>query len=117
MGSAVIARCAGGLEELITIGGGMATFQTSCLFPAACRTCETVVRINLLDAVPRCPTCECKTVVPYSDSRLIGLPGSRNVFSWTLPNGTKVALTDGTYKCPHCGKTELRFSDAGIHWD
>jgi hypothetical protein len=26
-------------------------------------------------------------------------------------------LTDGHYRCPKCGKFELRFKDGGIVWD
>jgi len=112
MGTAVTAVCTCGVTAQILVGGGMATFETTCYFPGSCRSCRSVVQINMLARECQCPECEARDVIPYDDARLARAPGQRVVAQWR-----GLVLTDGDYECPSCGMPSLRFSDGGMLWD
>lgn len=119
MGSAVTAVCKCGYEETFTIGGGMETFKKLCAFPALCKKCKRIVSANLLSKHPKCPKCKSTRIVPYDQDELRKRKGRHTVAEWCMEEelGRKLALTDGRYYCPACGKFELTFDDAGIDWD
>lgn len=119
MGAEVTARCECGVEARILIGGGMASFTTTCYFPCLCESCHDVVQVNLLAKRPRCPNCRAARPIPYDDPRLIGSPGRHAVAYWNVQDqvGRGLGLDDGDYKCPRCGKMTLRFADSGLCWD
>ena len=118
MGSTVVGHCACGFHGTYAIGGGMQDFQATCLFPCLCVNCKRIVQVNLLEKTMECPECGTPDPIPYDDPRLIGIPGSMNVASWYvgIQSDRELVLTNGTYKCPDCGKMTLRFQ-AGALWD
>jgi hypothetical protein len=89
MGCAVNANCPCGLATSSLVGGGMATFETTC-----------VVQVNLLDAEKHCPNCEASAVVPYDSQELSRSPGKDVVAEWNIPDilGRNLRLHDGTYE-------------------
>ncbi len=89
--------------------------MTECAFPCHCPTCRKVVSANLLAVQPSCPDCGNTAIVSYENPSMIGVIGHEEVAGWTPPmdQSRRVALTDGTYLCPACGKKELRFTDDG----
>lgn len=115
MGCLVSVECNCGYETQATVGAGMASFMTSCRFPFHCPQCRQVVDSDLMAATPACPRCGNKAIVPYTDPRLLGEPGTQEVVDWNLEgqDGGRVSLSDGTYHCPACEKPTLRFSFAG----
>lgn len=119
MGSQVTAKCVCGYQAESLIGGGMSDFGTICYFPCLCESCESIVEANLLSKEPNCPDCNSPGCIPYDDSRLIGSPGVRTIADWNVHErlGRVLILTDGSYKCPECGKMELTFSSGGLLWD
>ena len=119
MGSEVVIRCPCGLSSRLFIGGGMATHEEICLFPCFCERCRKLVQVNLLAQPRHCPACHATEVIPYDDPALTGRIGPHEVASWNVekPLGRRLVLTDGTYKCPDCGKMTLRFSHSGVCWD
>jgi hypothetical protein len=119
LGSSVTAVCNCGVTEDILVGGGAATFTTTCYFPCLCRKCRKVVQVNLFTSKKRCPACKTPGAIPYDAPELAGLPGSGSVVEWNTEDtlGRSLALSDGTYECPACGKMSLHFSDGGMLWD
>lgn len=119
MGLQVIARCECGLEEEISVGGGMMDFTTNCSFPCLCTGCHSVVEANLLDTAMSCPKCGATPLIPYDDPRLAESTGQKVVAQWNVGQelGRELMLTDGNYLCPACGRMSLRFADTGLCWD
>jgi Zn finger protein HypA/HybF involved in hydrogenase expression len=119
MGSSVKAKCPCGFKAESMIGGGMLDHLTTCLFPCLCETCKDMVTANLYDEKITCPECNSPGVIPYDDPRLQGDAGTQAVAGWNTSDrlGRELALMDGTYKCPKCGSTTLRFEQGGILWD
>ena len=119
MGSEVIAVCDCGYRARSLIGGGMATFEEVCYFPACCEQCHELVEVNLLANPVRCPECDGSQVIPYDDAKLIGERGANEVESWNMEEelGRELVLTDGSYYCPSCGKFKLKFRPAQVCWD
>jgi len=119
MGSQVTATCECGVRAEILIGGGMMDFTTTCYFPSLCDRCQTIVQTNLLAGDHRCPECGAADPIPYDDPRILGSPGEGTVAEWNMQErlGRELILTDGSYKCPKCGKMTLQFADSGLCWD
>ena len=119
MGSQVTAQCECGVKATLGIGGGMANFMHTCLFPCLCENCQSLVQVNLLAKEPRCPQCGATNVTAYDDPRLVGSPGQRVVAQWNMREqlGRELLLTDGNYRCPKCRGMTLRFADSGLCWD
>lgn len=119
MGSEVTANCQCGLEARILIGGGMATFMTTCYFPCLCEGCHNVVQVNLLGKTKRCPKCRGANLIPYDDPQLSESLGQHALVEWNMQRqlGRELKLTDGNYRCPKCQKMTLRFADSGLCWD
>ena len=118
MGAMATASCKCGYSSHLTLGGGRATFETECWFPVYCRACRALGESNLLGQPVTCPTCGGSDVVPYDAPELVGKRGHREVFSWNMDEqlGRTLRLTDGSYLCPACQQTQLRFQHTG-HWD
>lgn len=120
MGVQIEAICSCGVNTKVKVGGGMMDFTTTCHFPCLCNNCRNIVDANLLAKDLKCTKCRGHDLVPYDDPRLIGTPGSRNVAEWNMQDslGRELVLTDGTYKCPKCGKMSLTFGDGvALLWD
>ena len=119
MGSQVTARCECGVEAEILIGGGMMNFTTTCYFPCLCGSCHNIVEADLLATAPQCPECGTANPIPYDDPRVLGSLGEQTVAEWNMQErlGRELILTDGSYKCPKCGKMTLQFADSGLCWD
>ena len=120
MGVQVTAICECGLNTDVQIGGGMFDFTTMCHFPCICNSCRNLVEANLLEKGRTCPHCNSHDLIPYNDQRLIGTAGNRTVTEWSMEDSQRreLVLTNGTYKCPKCGKMSLRFAgDSVILWD
>ena len=117
MGTSVRVACECGVEGEVLIGGGMQTFMTTCYFPGSCRSCRTLVTINVLEADCRCPTCKTPGVIPFGSAGIEYSPGTRVVVYWHVEYHGKLELTDGSYECPKCGNVSLRFSEGDLLWD
>jgi len=119
MGCSVEAICDCGFNASGLIGGGKADFESVCHFPAYCERCQLMVSVNLLAKTLRCPHCRSRRVRSYDHPSLQGRTGNEEVVSWNVSDrlGRVLALHDGTYLCPACGRFTLRFSKGGIDWD
>ena len=111
MGRDAIASCECGFTATVPIGGGQLDFLTTFYFPALCKKCNGLVRVNLLEKSMSCPKCRSTGVVPYDQPELIKVEGP-NRLEWD-----DRYLTDGAYFCPGCGQFTLTFKDVGICWD
>lgn len=112
MGSSVQASCPCGVDEQIMIGDGMMNYETCCLFPFSCDSCNSLVEENILSENLRCPNCKASDPIPYTDPGLVGVKGEHEVVQWG-----EHSLTNGAYKCPKCKKPNLRFQPGCINWD
>jgi len=119
MGSQVVATCRCGIEAKILIGGGMLNFKTLCYFPCLCEACHSIVQVNLLAKIKRCPACKSLDIIAYDDPRLSKTPGKRTVAGWCIqdPLDRDLILTNGNYVCPKCKKLWLRFRKGSLRWD
>ena len=120
MGSQVIASCPCGIEEWISVGGGMFEFNQFCQFPCLCKNCNNIVEINLLTKENRCPKCRSRKVIPYTAPELQDVTGNEEVASWFSIDrfdNQPLILNTGNYKCPRCNNMTLVFSDSGLCWD
>src|SRR5438067_463723 len=104
MGDMATAHCERGYSTDLVLGGGMANFQTVCLFPVYCRACRSLHCANLLDAPVKCKECSGLDVVAYDSPELLGEAGAGEVFSWHLVGqlDRELQLSDGRYLCPRC---------------
>lgn len=118
MGSLIQARCPCGFEMRMALGGGMHNHETYCGFPALCPHCRAFDVVNLLEGERPCVRCRAAVPQSYDSPALRAQAGREEVFSWRMmerPEG-RVTLTDGTYRCPRCDGTTLRFYESGF-WD
>src|SRR3954467_14049465 len=114
MGDMATARCECGYSADLILGGGMANFQTECLFPVYCGVCRSLQCANLLDAPVMCPKCGSSDVVAYDSPELLGEAGAGEVFSWHLAGlDRELQLSDGRYLCPSCQQMQLQFEQTG----
>ncbi len=118
MGAMAQASCGCGYSGSIRLGGGMLNFETVCLFPIYCRTCQTLQTTNLFESPVKCNKCDGTDVTVYDDPELLGEPGTRKVFSWDTEKqlGRVLRLSDGRYLYPACGQMRLRFQRTAS-WD
>ena len=114
----VDAQCDCGYETpTLSLGGGMANSQTYCGFPYLCRICSAVTVANYLDDEPACSSCGNQSLTSYATPSLRGKREPGDVFDWFISaRRDTLALPNGTYLCPKCGKKSLRFQFAGL-WD
>lgn len=116
MGSKVRAICKCGVDKDILIGGGMSTFKFQCYFPCLCLDCKDVVQVNIKGIFKAtCPDCYSENVIPYNDDRLSRIKGDREIMRYYI--GHHLILTNGTYYCGRCDKSELRFQRLSMNWD
>jgi predicted RNA-binding Zn-ribbon protein involved in translation (DUF1610 family) len=116
------------------LGCGLMTMG-SYFFPFLCETCHRLVMVDLFAVPASCPSCGATDPIPYGDERLAGSPGQEVLERVRLerigpianvrwvpddapsePDAREFGLDDGTYRCPECGKTALRFLLCG-NWD
>ena len=122
MGSILQARCAGcGLDQRLSVGGGMRSFMTIAAVPAGCDSCHRVVMVNAKLA-PRypCPTNGCAGSAVII-GQIAGPTHDRTgsiVFDWLVDDEarTRYQLGDQAYRCPACGASSLTFAVTGS-WD
>ena len=109
MGLEVTASCSCGTAEVkMAIGTGVQF--SGCYFPCLCEACRGLVRVDITEKSPRCPGCGSSDLVPYDDPKLTGSSGDVIVHCSTGGQvGRDLELTDGSYYCPSCGRTSLRF--------
>jgi hypothetical protein len=119
MGFGVLAICKCGYSKEFLIGGPMYSFVKTCYFPALCRDCGNIVRVNLLAQPPLCVECKSHNVTAYNQPELLGRRGKNVVTSWNMVEDASrvLELTDGDYLCPECGEYNLTFEDSGLRWD
>ena len=118
MGAIASASCKCGFcDDNMYLGGGMEDWRTMCRFPFFCRDCESLVLLNALNKARYCTNCHGTDLVPYDDKSM-SEDGEKRVFEASTMNelGRDLALTDGLYLCPACGKKALRFEHRGC-WD
>ena len=117
-GDMVSAACPCGYQKkAMPIFGGFATYKTSCLFPALCRPTRTMVLGNLMAPGTGAKDCPAADMVFYNDPSLAPQKAGRAVATWNLPDGRgSVALYEGGYLCPACGRRTLTFRHEGV-WD
>lgn len=115
MGTMVAASCKCGFRQDIVVGGGMDDYTTTCWFPCLCENCNHIVQVNMHEEQILCPECGKTGPIPYSDPRLIGIPGTRREASWylDLTSERELVLTNGYYLCPSCRQFELQFMSSG----
>ncbi len=143
MGAMARASCDCGYTTPLLLGGGMASFETVCLFPLYCRSCRALECANVFESPLVCPECKGVDVLAYDAPELadhnfhsapddVGEvdvladdapepadePGRREVFSWHVGDriGRTLRLTNGRYLCPACQRMSLQFENTGC-WD
>jgi hypothetical protein len=119
MGSLVQATCgACGLTRDMALGGGFASYLSSCAVPAGCRTCRRLVIVDALAPMPhRCPTRACKgTAVTLGELVGPAIPSGAFVFEWRVDDHTRYVLAAGPHRCPACGTPRLTCANIGS-WD
>lgn len=108
MGSSTDVHCfACGLDEFLLIGGGLGNHQTFAAWPVSCRTCGTVTTANEKASPLTCLDCGGLDVEQF-DSAANWLGDGQEVIRWGMFEGG-LTLTNGHYRCPRCGRFELRF--------
>jgi hypothetical protein len=120
MGSVVQAMCgACGLTRDMALGGGFASYFTSCAVPAGCRACRRLVIVDARVPAPHaCPTRTCHgTALMLGELVGPGIPGGGAfVFDWRIDDHTTYLLAAGPHPCPACGAARLTFGLTGT-WD
>jgi Zn finger protein HypA/HybF involved in hydrogenase expression len=82
-------------------------------WPICCDRCKAVTTANFRSLPLECEECRSTKVLAFDDPTLWKGDGIPSV-GWD-----ELELTDGHYRCPKCGKYELRFGTGlpGIRWD
>ena len=93
------------------LGGGMMNFETYAAWPVHRTTCQAITTANYRQQPLTCQACNGTDVTPIGDPREWQGDG-KQIEMWET-----LTLTDGHYRCPKCGKFELRFTFGGIQWD
>jgi len=116
MGCLLAADCSCGYHATAEVGAGLETLLTECFFPFHCPSCRSLVDADTMAATPTCPQCGSTQIVSYSDPALAGQPGTAEVAAWNLAGDLSrpLSLSDGTYWCPACAQTRLRFTLVGL---
>lgn len=92
--------------------------ETYAAWPVSCKTCAAVTTANFKETPLVCESCNSQDIIPPTD--LQWWKGDGNVIeSWGVRMGRddELTLTNGHYRCPKCGKFELRFEAGAIFWD
>ena len=117
MGTSTDAHCfACEYDTFLRLGGGMSNHTTFAAWPVACKVCSAVTTANFKRLPLVCLKCDSGNVTPMSDPQEWKGDGK------IAQNWSNLTLTDGHYRCPKCGKFELRFGlNATMHdivsWD
>jgi DNA-directed RNA polymerase subunit RPC12/RpoP len=113
MGQIFRAVCKCGYEnsQHVLLGAGMMDFDRSCLVPARCAKCKSILSVELLRPQVSCPDCRVAvellvTISPASEA----IDGDH---AWKLPDGRHVVLADPPYECPRCGRPALQLHHTG----
>lgn len=117
-GDIVSASCPCGFQRQgMPIFGGVATYKTTCLFPALCRATRAMVLGDLMDPAAGAKECPASELVFYNDLSLAPVHPGKVVASWNMPQHKgRAILYEGGYVCPVCGQRTLRFRHVGV-WD
>lgn len=129
MGTSTDAHCSVcGYDTFLMLGGGMSNHTTYAAWPVSCKTCAAVTTANFKESPLVCQRCKSRDVIPPTDLQF--WKGDGNVTEswggkWWKGDGgmdDALTLTNGHYRCPKCGKFELRFgTNAAGHamrmWD
>lgn len=117
-GDIVSASCPCGYSrQRMNLFGGLTNFRTTCRFPALCRSTRAIALGNLLDPAAGAGDCPAPDMTFYTDPSLAPEHPGRPVAVWNLPDGRgTVALFEGGYVCPACGRRTLTFRHEGF-WD
>lgn len=117
LGFSTDAHCfACGYDTHLMLGGGRKNFKTFAGWPVSCGTCSSVTTANFKASPLACTSCGDQSVKPMASADWWMGDGER------IENWGALFLTDGHYRCPCCGKFELRFgTNVGGHdrirWD
>jgi predicted RNA-binding Zn-ribbon protein involved in translation (DUF1610 family) len=121
MGSSTDAHCYNcGLDEPLKIGGGMRNHETYAAWPVSCPVCKTVTTPNTKATPLTCLKCGSEGVEQF-DAPMNWRGDGVAAVRWGMFESS-LTLTDGHYRCPHCGEFELRFGTnygqhPAISWD
>ena len=122
MGSMLILQCSCGFQsDILSIGGGMATFKEVCEIPFYCDECEKIISVTIrneegIKENNHCPKCK-KPIKYYGEIREDNFEeGVEYIFDWKINEGKRYFLQDKPYYCPKCKKEEMEFDLIGC-WD
>jgi hypothetical protein len=116
VGTSTDAHCfACGYDTFLMLGCGMANHRYVA-WPVCCKGCSAITTANFGQSPLICEECKSFNVVPITNANV--WKGDGKVIE-TLGDLT---FTEGHYRCPKCGKIELRFgTNFGGHdeiiWD
>lgn len=108
MGCLLRGVCSCGFHIETRIGAGRADFRERCAFPCLCKSCRTVVTVNLMEDAPQCPACKSSDLARYDALNMHDGDGRKEIASWRLA-ANHLKLTDASYYCPSCSRLSMRF--------
>ena len=113
MGRSVQAKCACGYEAEVPTGCGLAG-PVPDYFPAHCRRCAAVVPADATSWPTTCSRCGDEVALyDAPDEQLTAGPHTVLEERTVTDPAIRHRLNDGTYRCPACGRFELRFRLGG----
>jgi hypothetical protein len=108
MGHSASARCSAcGYGAFLMLGAGRSDFKERASWPVSCATCAKITTANYYKRPLVCEACEGTEVVPLNDPSVWQGDGEQ------MDRWANLTLSDGHYRCPKCGKFELRFDRGG----
>jgi DNA-directed RNA polymerase subunit RPC12/RpoP len=104
MGRSSNLKCSGcGYSASFTVGALMSDDGNVCRWPVSCADCNEISSANVLASPLQCSNCGSRNVVELQDVHAGDGGGTM-----LLRGEEGRVLKDGRYKCPRCGKFELR---------
>jgi hypothetical protein len=106
-----------GYDRLLNTGGLISNFHVYSAGPVNCESCSEITTANYKAMPLTCEVCNSSSVLPINDptcrlgdedSGFDGLGGILLPLATNLSKRNEPSLL-GHYKCPKCGKFELRF--------
>lgn len=101
-----------GYDKLLMVGGLMTNFKVYSAEPVSCENCKEMTTANYKATPLTCEVCNSSNVLRIDDpSTWLGdVDGSEGLPLLPLMLGNSdTPHLRGHYKCPKCGKFELRF--------
>ena len=109
MGSSTSVLCDNcGYNVVLMLGGGRLNHTTYAAWPVTCFRCWAATTANFKNLPLTCIDCQSTDVLPFNDAKLWKGDGEVTE-TWE----DELDLTSGHYRCPKCGKYELRFDAIG----